>query len=104
PPSRPLCLLISSKTNSVACLWGIPQGAAGPERGVEMPNLMTSAAHEGAELTTTNTAAAKSVTEARGTHRFIAITSRSTGRLRLEETLARSYRNARRPCQTLSTT
>src|SRR5437879_4743972 len=30
--------------SSVAFLWGIPQGAAGPESGVETPNLMTSAA------------------------------------------------------------
>src|SRR5215470_7075468 len=30
--------------SSVAFLWGIPQGAAGPERGVETPNLMTSCA------------------------------------------------------------
>src|SRR5881628_3361222 len=30
--------------SSVACLWGMPHGAAGPERGVETPNLMTSAA------------------------------------------------------------
>src|SRR6267142_3370207 len=30
--------------SSVACLCGIPHGAAGPERGVETPNLMTSAA------------------------------------------------------------
>src|SRR5438477_12971730 len=29
--------LISSKMSSVAFLWGIPQGAAGPERGVETP-------------------------------------------------------------------
>src|SRR5215467_4759072 len=30
--------------SSVAFLWGIPQGAAGPESGVETPNLMTSSA------------------------------------------------------------
>src|SRR5215831_8672447 len=30
--------------SSVAFLWGIPQGAAGPERGVETPNRMTSCA------------------------------------------------------------
>src|SRR5262245_65843951 len=30
--------------SSIAFLWGIPQGAAGPERGVETPNRMTSCA------------------------------------------------------------
>src|SRR6267378_1626967 len=44
PTSSPPWLLISSKMSSVACLWGMPHGAAGPDRGVEMPNLMTSAA------------------------------------------------------------
>src|SRR6266850_4455466 len=76
----------------------MPQGAAGPERGVEMPNLTTSAAHEGPELATTSAAAAKSVPEARGTHCFIAITSWSAGRT----SNARDYRDAGRPCQTLS--
>src|SRR5882724_7926399 len=76
----------------------MPQGAAGPERGVEMPNLTTSAAHEGPELATTSAAAAKSVPEARGTHCFIAITSWSAGRT----SIARNYRDAGRPCQTLS--
>src|SRR5262245_47645481 len=33
--------------SSVAFLCGMPHGAAGPESGVEMPNLMTSAATAG---------------------------------------------------------
>src|SRR6266481_2797878 len=40
--SSPPWALISSKISSVAFLCGMPQGAAGPERGVETPNLMTS--------------------------------------------------------------
>src|SRR4030095_9309380 len=42
--ARPPWPLISSKMSSVAFLWGIPQGAAGPERGVETPNRMASGA------------------------------------------------------------
>src|SRR5215813_13580001 len=40
----------------MACLCGIPQGAAGPERGVDMPNLITlSAAMTWLELLTPST-------------------------------------------------
>src|SRR4030095_15482161 len=66
--------LTSSKMSSVAFLCGMPQGAAGPESGVEIPNLMTSAAREGAEVATTSATAAKSATKTSGTRRFMAIT------------------------------
>src|SRR5215470_268054 len=46
PRSSPPWALISSKISSVAFLCGMPQGAAGPESGVETPNLMTSCAWE----------------------------------------------------------
>src|SRR5712691_7311519 len=75
PTSSPPWLLISSKINSVAPLWGMPQGAAGPERGVATPNLMTSAAPAFPGPTATSTAAATSVRHVRGDHCFIAIPS-----------------------------
>src|SRR5215470_13113636 len=78
PTSRPPWLLTSSKTSSVAFLCGIPHGAAGPDSGVEIPNLMTSAAPAGDEPRMTSIAA-------RGTHRFIANTSSSAGDLRSAE-------------------
>src|SRR5215510_338158 len=74
PTSSPPWALTSSKISSVACLCGMPHGAAGPERGVEMPNLMTSAASESPALARTS-AAVKSATRARGILRLIAIPS-----------------------------
>src|SRR5437660_785110 len=49
--------------SSVACLWGMPQGAAGPERGVETPNLMTSAARALPVPTATSAATARNVAQ-----------------------------------------
>src|SRR5215470_17701107 len=71
PTSSPPCWLISSKINSVAFLCGMPQGAAGPERGVETPNLMTSAAPAWPGLTAT-TMRARNANPIRGAERFIA--------------------------------
>jgi len=54
-------------------LVGMPQGAAGPESGVETPNLMTSAAPARAGLAATNAAAkARHPNPIRGDGRFIA--------------------------------
>src|SRR5213594_1957917 len=77
PTSSPPWLLISSKISSVAPLWGMPQGAAGPERGVATPNLMTSAAPPFPGATPTSSAATKSVTHVRGNQCLIAIPSLS---------------------------
>src|SRR2546426_6475379 len=77
PTSSPPWLLISSKISSVAPLWGMPQGAAGPERGVVTPNLMTSAAPPFPGATPTSSAATKSVTHVRGNQCLIAIPSLS---------------------------
>src|SRR5437867_7636617 len=49
----------------------MPHGAAGPERGVETPNLMTSAATARPGLTATSTRA-RSANPIRGAERFIA--------------------------------
>src|SRR5262245_9127391 len=73
--SRPPCALTSSKISSVACLCGMPQGAAGPESGVEIPNLMTSAAADGPGFAATSATAAKSATRVRGTGCLMAIPS-----------------------------
>src|SRR5436309_4816576 len=73
PISSPPWLLISSKISSVAFLCGIPQGAAGPERGVEIPNLMMSAATAVPGLQGISTAAARSVVHVTERHGFIAI-------------------------------
>src|SRR6185503_15770555 len=54
--------------SSVAFLWGIPQGAAGPERGVETPNLMTSCAREIPGANTISATAVRS--DAQSTERF----------------------------------
>src|SRR5262245_29072286 len=78
PTSSPPWALTSSKISSVACLCGMPHGAAGPESGVEIPNLMTSAASDGPGLATTSTAAATSTTRARGIRSLIAIPSSSS--------------------------
>src|SRR5262245_32950470 len=75
PTSRPPWPLISSKISSMAFLWGMPQGAAGPDSGVETPNLMTSAAPAPPGLPIISTATAKSVTGIRGNDRFIACPS-----------------------------
>src|SRR5881296_2840612 len=72
PTSSPPWLLISSKISSVAFLWGMPQGAAGPERGVETPNLMTSAAPARPGFTASSAARARSAKPIRGDGRFIA--------------------------------
>src|SRR6266516_1701447 len=72
PTSSPPWLLISSKMSSVACLWGMPQGAAGPERGVETPNLMTSAARALPVPTATSAATAKNVAQITTRRGFIA--------------------------------
>src|SRR5262249_4388442 len=74
PTSSPPWALTSSKISSVACLCGMPHGAAGPESGVEMPNLMTSAASDDPGLATMN-AAAKHAIRARGILRLIAMSS-----------------------------
>src|SRR5262249_18585857 len=50
----------------------MPQGAAGPERGVETPNLMTSAAPARPGFTATSAARARSAKPIRGDGRFIA--------------------------------
>src|SRR5215831_16635530 len=60
PTSSPPWALISSKISSVAFLCGMPQGAAGPESGVETPNLMTSCARAFPGSTATSPAAASS--------------------------------------------
>src|SRR5215470_6416600 len=60
PTSSPPWALTSSKMSSVAFLCGMPHGAAGPESGVETPNLMTSAAREGPAATRTSVTAASS--------------------------------------------
>src|SRR2546426_10217821 len=73
PISSPPWPLISSKISSVAFLCGIPQGAAGPERGVEIPNLMMPAAPATPGLRGTTTAAARSVVHVTERHGFIAI-------------------------------
>src|SRR3989475_9457912 len=73
PISSPPWPLISSKISSVAFLCGIPQGAAGPERGVEIPNLMMSAAPAVPGLRAISTAAARSVVDVTERHGFIAI-------------------------------
>jgi len=57
------CALISSKMSSVACLWECPQGAAGPERGVETPNLITSAARALPGPTATSPATARNAAQ-----------------------------------------
>src|ERR1700756_1735893 len=49
--------------SSVAFLCGIPQGAAGPESGVEIPNLMTSAARLLSVLPAINAPAPKSTAQ-----------------------------------------
>src|SRR5689334_7929024 len=51
----------------------MPHGAAGPESGVEIPNLMTSAAGADPEVMTTSANAAKSETKTKGTRCFMAI-------------------------------
>jgi hypothetical protein len=53
----------------------MPQGAAGPESGVEIPNLMTSAAPAGPGLAAASIVKARSVKEIRESDRFIAIPS-----------------------------
>src|SRR5215470_19448596 len=53
----------------------MPHGAAGPERGVEIPNLMTSAAGDRPGLVTTSAAAATSAIRVRRTGCLIAIPS-----------------------------
>src|SRR5262249_35922933 len=53
----------------------MPHGAAGPERGVELPNWMTAAASDGPGLAETSATAAKSAIRARGILRLIAIPS-----------------------------
>src|SRR2546428_7162765 len=73
PTSSPPWALISSKISSVAPLWGMPQGAAGPESGVAMPNLMMSAAPALPVLTAIRTAAMRSVDHESERHGFIAI-------------------------------
>src|SRR2546425_2651220 len=73
PISSPPWPLISSKISSVAFLCGIPQGAAGPERGVEIPNLMMSAAPAVPGLPGISTAAARSAVDVTERHGFIAI-------------------------------
>src|SRR5215831_7925310 len=78
PTSSPPWALTSSKMSSVAFLCGMPHGAAGPERGVEMPNLMTSAARAGAAVATTSASAAKSVTKTDGTRCVMALPLRSS--------------------------
>src|SRR2546427_12678357 len=93
PTSSPPWLLISSKMSSIACLWGIPHGAAGPERGVETPNLMTSAAGAIPGLATTRTAAAKRAIRIRGNRCVIAIPPVSIG----SAPIARNYRDAGPP-------
>src|SRR5262245_53627926 len=60
--------------SSVAFLCGMPHGAVGPGRGVEIPNLMTSAARAGPEVATTS-AAVKRATKTSATRCFMAITS-----------------------------
>src|SRR6266571_4600799 len=75
PTSSPPWLLISSKTSSVACLWGMPHGAAGPERGVEMPNLMTSAAPAVPGPTAERSATATSAARVIGNDGCIAVPS-----------------------------
>src|SRR2546427_9604709 len=77
PTSSPPWLLISSKISSVAPLWGMPQGAAGPERGVSTPNLLPPAAPPFPGATPTSSAATKSVTHVRGNQCLIAIPSLS---------------------------
>src|SRR6266545_2515643 len=77
PTSSPPWLLISSKISSVAPLWGMPQGAAGPDSGVATPNLMTSAAPPFPGAPPTSSAATKSVTHVRGNQCLIAIPSLS---------------------------
>src|SRR5436309_16073207 len=69
--SSPPGALNTSKISWVAYLWGVPHGAAGQERGVETPNLMTSAATERPGLTATSTRA-RSANPIRGAERFIA--------------------------------
>src|SRR5262245_26604068 len=54
--------------SSVAFLCGIPQGAAGPERGVETPNLMTSCAREIPGATAISASTVRS--DAQSTERF----------------------------------
>src|SRR6266850_3824058 len=63
PMSSPPWALISSKISSVAFLCGIPHGAAGPERGVETPNLMTSCARQFPGPRATSPAAARNAVQ-----------------------------------------
>src|SRR5262245_63049638 len=72
PTSSPPWLLISSKISSVAFLWGMPQGAAGPESGVDTPNLMTSAASARGGVATASAATARNANLIREDRRFIA--------------------------------
>src|SRR5215475_8855455 len=81
PTSSPPWALISSKISSVAFLWGMPQGAAGPDSGVETPNLMTSCARVLEGSTATNPAAASSTAKITKRCDLIAHAS-STGRTR----------------------
>src|SRR5947207_2044150 len=48
---------------SIAFLCGMPQGAAGPESGVEIPNLMASAARPPPGFETSNAAAPRSAAQ-----------------------------------------
>src|SRR2546427_4730852 len=90
PTSSPPWLLTSSKINSVAPLWGMPQGAAGPESGVATPHLMTSPA-PALPGPTASTTAAKTVTQARGEYGFIVVPSYS-GRTRTYARVDRTIR------------
>src|SRR5262245_7405360 len=83
--------------SSVAFLCGIPQGAAGPESGVETPNLMTSCARE---IPGANAISASTVrSDAQSTERFDLIATPPRLGVRPEGQAHADYRNVDQACQ-----
>src|SRR5215831_12451180 len=96
PRSSPPWALISSKISSVAFLCGMPQGAAGPESGVETPNLMTSSARAFPGPKTASETTAKSAATRRERDSIATPPRLDVG----SEGLAHAdYRNQHHPCQ-----
>ncbi len=77
--SKSTCGHLGTSVNSLILVrdrqLASPQGAAGPERGVATPNLMTSAAPPFPGATPTTSAVTKSATHVRGNQGLIAIPS-----------------------------